>query len=294
MRLRNLTLLAIAASAPLCGLAAEMSITDRNAADLDGFTERVFKKVGDVELKLYVLAPPDQATSEARPAIVFFFGGGWKQGNVRQFQEQARYFASRGMVGIRADYRVQSRHGTTPYECVADAKSAIRWVRAHAGELGVDPSRIVACGGSAGGHLAACAGVIEGLDEKGEDLSVSSVPNALVLFNPALDTTAEKYQERLGPNYQTVSPLHHVRPGLPPTILFHGERDETVPYQQATDFCAAMKENGNRCELVGFEGEGHGFFNFGRGGEKAFRETLKAADRFLASLGYLKGEPTLE
>ena len=87
------------------------------------------------------------------------------------------------MVAISADYRVKSRNQTTPFECVKDGKSAIRWVRQHAAELGVDPDRIVAAGGSAGGHVAACTGVIEGINEDGEDAAIRSVPNAMILFS---------------------------------------------------------------------------------------------------------------
>ena len=262
---------------------------EMRATDLAGSIPKVYKSIGETELRLHIFQPSEQIDKrDKRPAIVFFFGGGWRGGKIGQFREQARYFAIRGMVGILADYRVQSRHGVTPFECVADAKSAIRWVRAHAEELGIDPNRIVASGGSAGGHIAACSGVIPGLDEEGEDLQVSSVPNALVLFNPALDTSGEKYKERLGKRQMEASPLHHVRPGLPPTLIIHGTDDKTVPYSQATDFCDAMKRHGNRCEVVGFEGKGHGFFNYGRGDGKAYGQTLNAVDKFLVSLGYLK------
>ena len=85
---------------------------------------------------------------------------------------------------MTADYRVSSRHGTQVVHCVADGKSAVRWIRANAKRLGVDAERIAAGGGSAGGHVAACTGVISGLDAPDEDTSLSSVPNAMALFNP--------------------------------------------------------------------------------------------------------------
>jgi acetyl esterase/lipase len=107
-------------------------------------------------------------------------------GRFEQFEPQASHLARRGMVAARADYRVKSRHGVTPKECVEDAKSAVRWMRAKASVLGVDPDRIVAAGGSAGGHLAACAAFAPGLEANEEDARISSKPNALVLFNPVL------------------------------------------------------------------------------------------------------------
>jgi len=88
------------------------------------------------------------------------------------------------MVTARADYRVKSRHGVTPKECVDDARSAVRWFRENAGKLGVDPNRIVASGGSAGGHIAACTTLMP--EEELKDEKVSCKANALILFNPVL------------------------------------------------------------------------------------------------------------
>src|SRR5205823_3485066 len=128
---------------------------------------------------LHVHYPPDWKKEDKRPVIVFFFGGGWTQGKVEQFEPQAAYLAGRGLVAARADYRVNSRHGVTPDACVEDAKSAVRWLRLNAAMLGIDPERVVAAGGSAGGHIAACT-TCPGLDAEDEDAKVSSRPNALV------------------------------------------------------------------------------------------------------------------
>lgn len=264
--------------------------------------ELVFKTINDVELNLYIFEPEDHKATDRRPAIVFFFGGGWNSGTPQQFYHQCEYLASRGMVAISADYRVRSRHGVTPFECVTDGKSAVRWIRANAEKLGIDPDRIAAGGGSAGGHVAACAGVIDGLDESSEDTAISSRPNVLVLFNPALvlargkspesEEWQKRMEERFGGREREISPYHHVTPGDPPTIILHGEADTTVPIQTARMFVEAMKKAGNRCELVAYEGLGHGFFNYGRG--DAFYDTVREADKFLISLGYLEGSPTID
>ncbi|MHC4112251.1 MAG: alpha/beta hydrolase fold domain-containing protein [Planctomycetota bacterium] len=253
----------------------------------------VYKTIGEVKLKLHIFKPPRRDAKELSPAIVFFFGGGWVGGTPKQFYHQCEHFASRGIVAISAEYRVKNRHGTTPFECVADGKSAIRWVRANAGRLGINPNKIVAGGGSAGGHVAACTGVIEGLDEKHEDPNISSKPNALVLFNPAVDLMGLSKRRRsdrgLGNRVKEISPLQHVKKGVPPCIIFHGTADRTVPFKGVERFSAAMKKSGNVCRLVPFEGKGHGFFNYGRDKDNSsFKQTIQAADRFLTSLGYLK------
>jgi len=271
---------------------ARQQATAPNPTSLPGADSRVYKTIGEVKLYLHVFRAAQRPKTEKLPAIVFFFGGGWTNGTVNQFLKHSEYLASRGMVAVIADYRVKSRHGVTPLECVADAKSAIRWVRAHAAELGIDANRIAAAGGSAGGHLAAATALVEGLDEKGEDLKVSSAPNALALFNPALDLSAPQLRERFGERVLEISPLQRVRKGAPPTIIFHGTADTTVPFKQAENFCAAMKRHGARCELKPYEGRAHGFFNYGRGDGQDFQTTLRAMDEFLVSLGYLKVAPT--
>lgn len=278
--------------------AAKKKATGNYPPKMDGAKTETYKRVGDASLQLYVFSPPAHQASDRRAAIVFFFGGGWTSGTPQQFLTQCQHLASRGMVAIAADYRVGSRHQVKPTQCVADAKSAIRWVRAHAAELGVDPQRIAAGGGSAGGHLAAATGVVPGFEEAGEDQSISSRPNALVLFNPALSLAPVDGDDfgragirldaaRVGAEPTALSPTHHVAAGAPPTIIFHGKADSTVPYASVEVFAKKMKAAGNRCELVGYEGQQHGFFNFGRNDNEQYRDTLDRTDAFLVSLGYL-------
>jgi acetyl esterase len=168
--------------------------------------EEVYKQAGDVALKMFIFEPPDRQPKDRRAAVVFFFGGGWRSGTPAQFHEQCKYRASRGMVAITVDYRVLSRHKTKAVTCVEDAKSAIRWVRKNSERLGIDPQRIAAAGGSAGGHLAACTGVVPGFESPTEDAELSSVPNALVLFNPALVLSSVKGQPPL-PKEKMVHPI---------------------------------------------------------------------------------------
>ena len=193
-----------------------------------GVQEVTYKSTQQGDLSMLIHRPEGWKASDKRPAIVFFFGGGWTNGSPKQFESQAAYLAGRGMVTARADYRVKSRHNVLPDACVEDAKSAVRWLRAHAAEYGIDPDRIVAAGGSAGGHIAACTATTAGFEAKGEDLSVSSKPSALVLFNPVLlldGPLAKRYlndDEALG---RRISPLLGIDSTLPPTLLLYGSED---------------------------------------------------------------------
>ena len=265
----------------------------------------MYKTVGNTQLHLHIFRPVKQRTDA--PAVVFFFGGGWKGGTPAQFEQQCRYLASRGMVAMTAEYRIRNLHGTLATACVADGKSAVRWIRANAKRLGVDPGRIAAGGGSAGGHVAACTGVIAGFEGKGEDGKISSVPNAMVLFNPpcvlAPVPTRKDFlnaenivglRERMGVAPVELSPWHHIRKGLPPTLVLHGEEDPTVKFWTAKVFVEKMQLSNNAAELAAYPGEAHGFFNYGRGGNRMFIATMRRTDEFFVKLGWLKGKPSIE
>lgn len=253
----------------------------------------VYKQVGDVALRLHVYLPEGHAAGDKRPAIVFFFGGGWIGGTPAQFYPHCTYLSSRGMVAISAEYRTSSQHGTTPAECVKDGKSAMRWVRSHATELGIDPDRLVGGGGSAGGHVAAAAATVDGLNEDGQDTSVSPVPMALVLFNPVYDNGPGGYgHDRVKDYWQQISPRHNLDEHTPPTIVFFGTEDSHVSPEQAKAYKQEMERHGVRSDLHLYEGQKHGFFNFAN--RQMYTTTVIEADRFLASLGLLEGEPTLK
>jgi hypothetical protein len=160
-------------------LAGALSVGAADSPDVKSYD---FKNVAGSTLRLHVYSPPAPPSAAERPAIVFFFGGSWERGSPTQFMRQATHLASRGMVAVCPEYRTRQSHGTTPFECVADGKDAVRWVRGHAKELGVDPQRIAAGGDSAGGYVAAAAAVLDTLDEPATTNPVSCVPNALVLY----------------------------------------------------------------------------------------------------------------
>lgn len=266
---------------------------------IEGARREVYKTMGATELALHVFEPEGHASTETRAAAVFFFGGGWNGGTPSQFVPHARYLASRGMVTMVAEYRTRSQHEATPFDCVADAKSAIRWMRAHAKALGIDPERIAAGGGSAGGHLAAATATVEGLDDGRDDLSVSAVPNALLLFNPVYDNGPGGYgHDRVGERFEEISPYHNIRKGMPPAITFLGTRDRLIPVETAKRFQEKMRSVGSTSALFLYEDQGHGFFNhqdFRPGASPDFYyRTMLETDRFLVGLGFLEGSATLQ
>jgi len=234
---------------------AQVSILTRGS-DLLALSERVpYKKTPQGELCLYILRPVPAAMAAQKPlpAIIYFTGGGWVNGTPDSMMGNVEWFREQGIIGISADYRVKSRHGTSPVECVKDAKSAIRFVRKNAKQLGIDQNLIIAAGGSAGGHIAAAA-VLPGNDEPDEDTSVSSRPNALVLHNPVLGLG---FREDFFAAHPDCSPILGVGPGWPPTILMNGTADTTTPYAAAEEFVKKMTAAGNVCELITMQGGQH-------------------------------------
>ena len=254
---------------------------------ISGATTVAYKTVGDTTLFLYVFNPENHQQSDMRSAAVFFFGGGWNGGTPTQFEHHCRYLASRGMVAMVADYRVKNRQGTTPKECVMDGKSAVRWMRSNATILGIDPQRIVAGGRSAGGHVAAATGTVVGMEQPGEDVRISSQPNALMLFNPVYDNSPNGYgYSRVKDVYPQISPMHNIKKDTPPTIVFLGTKDSLIPVATANEYKKRMEAVGSRCDLHLYEGQPHGFFNYGK--QKYYLDTVGKMDAFLVSLKYVK------
>ena len=254
-------------------------------------TAEVYKHASGDDLWIYRFDPADHdPAKDRRPAVVFFFGGGWNGGTVKQFQQHARYLAGRGMVAFVADYRVKSRQGTAPDACVADGKSAVRWIRSRAAALGIDPNRLAAGGGSAGGHVAATTGICDGLDDPADEHSdISSKANALLLFNPVYDNGPEGYgHDRVKTWFPAISPAHNITPDDPPTIVFLGTRDNLIPVPTAERFDAALEQAGIRSELWLYPDQPHGFFNESKS-QESFLDTVERMDAFLVSLGWLEG-----
>ncbi len=255
-------------------------------------SQSIYKQIDTVSLLMHIYHPPNMDKAKSYPAMIYFFGGGWKGGSVKQFEPHARYFSGRGIICVLADYRVESRQKTSPFESLKDAKSAIRYIRENADAFQIDTGKIIASGGSAGGHLAAATALVSEFNEADEDLSVSCVPNALVLFNPVIDNGPAGYgYERIGDAYKDFSPLHNISADAPPTIFFLGTNDKLIPVATARYYQEAMGRVGSRCELYLYEDQPHGFFNFKNW--EYYNKTVFEADKFLNSLGYLTGKPEI-
>ena len=278
-------------------------VTDPQALHINGSKPFVYKKVGETELRLHVFTPAGRKAGVKSPAVVFFYGGGFIFGDIRRFQTQATHLALRGVVTVLVDYRVKCRHGSSILDSIADAKSAMRWVRGHADELGVDSSKIAAAGSAAGGHLAAATALVPGFDDPADE-KIDLRPNALILYNPGLDTGSPASRARLallqgkavagrGREY---SPLEHIERGLPPTIIFQGTADVLTPIEAAKAFCLRAEALKSQCEVVSYEGAPHGFTEIWIGLEDASlgvkteawaEDTMRRTDEFLTKLGWL-------
>lgn len=270
----------------LSGVAhASPEIIDSNAV--------VYKTLDGVTLKLHVYNPTNFDTQTMHNAIIFFHGGGWNNGSHKAFKRQSMYFASRGMVAISAEYRLKNTHGTTPYDAVEDAKSAIRYVRANAHKFKINPNTITAGGGSAGGHLAASCGLLKMWDNSAEDLTVSSKPNALVLLNPVLDLGPDHYAHKhFGKDFKLISPMQNISKNAPPTLILVGTEDRILPVPTVKKYQSIMESFDNRCDVVLYQDQGHAFF--AKPPIKYFVETTDEIDRFLVSLGLLDGQSTIK
>ena len=272
--------------------ASRKQVHARRAISLQPDKSLVFKKTPQGDLKVHFFLPSDWKPEDRRPAIIFWFGGGFVGGSPSQFYAKSKYFAGRGLVCAAAEYRVKNAHGTSLDKCVEDARSAIRWLKQHASEYGIDRGRVIASGGSAGDTLSLLVALATGPDAEDDPKDISCRSCAMVLFNPA---QGKAVTSRIDPRLcdkprllEQIAGLDRPQPGQPPAIVFFGTADRLlVP---SREFCQKAIDLGNRCELWTAKGQGHGFFNRSPWHEA----TLVQADRFLASLGYLQGEPMIE
>jgi acetyl esterase/lipase len=221
---------------------------------------------GQYELKADVFQPEGQDGPTA--AVVLLPGGGW-QTCVRagQVDRYGYKLAQRGLVTVVAEYRVMDQD---PWPAqIHDVKAALRWVRANANDLGVDPNRIVVCGSSAGGHLALIAGgETTGLEGDGGNPGISSEVAAVVAIYPVTDVSELAHRPERAPMFganpsealiREATPLSYAQPGYPPTMMVHGTADTRVHHSMTTRMYDALDNAGVQVDLHLFAGQDHIF-----------------------------------
>ncbi|MFO7870426.1 MAG: alpha/beta hydrolase [Kiritimatiellia bacterium] len=274
----------------------------------DDFRQECYKEVDGRELNVHIYEPEGHKAGDSRPALMVFHGGGWSAGAAFQTAHFCRYFALRGMVTVNVEYRLALKDNEVRVpQCIEDCRDALAYVRKHASKLGIDPERIAVLGGSAGGHLAASLALSMNPTGKAEEVRP---PAAAVLYYPCLDLAALEWMKNHpgtaplpgSPEGETwedrakrVSPINHVKKGLPPILLVHGTEDTCVPIEQSDRFNRLVRKNKNKkITYHRMKGWGHAFIvpNYGTG--EQIVEALEKADSFFGKLGYVQGKPVIE
>ena len=245
-----------------------------------------YKETDGITREIEIHFPRDHDPStESVPGIIMFHGGGWGGGKRDQFRYLCNYFAHRGLVAATVSYRLATKtydgDGSRKRVCVTDAKSAIRWYKQHAKELGIDSQRIIAGGGSAGGHISLLATTNHKLNDPHDDRSYDTSVAAYLLFNPALGMADAKDSE--------VDFLQHIRPDFPPAVVFFGSKDEKWLKGWNAAYEKMQSLNIHSVEFWIAEGQQHSFFN-----KQPWQDiTIRASDEFLKTHGLIDGKPTL-
>ena len=263
-----------------------------NSADAPVGKVHIYKNEGDTAREIEIFFPKNHdPVTKAVPGIIMFHGGGWGGGHRKQFRYLCHYFSTRGLVAATVTYKLASKAGaknngkgteSRKRVCITDAKSAIRWCKRNAEKLGIDPLKIVAGGGSAGGHISLLATTNPGLNDPRDTKKYDTTVAAYLLFNPALGVADAKDSE--------VDFLQHLKDDLPPAIVFFGSKDKWLKNGwKAASAKMSSLNIGDSVDVRIADGQAHGFFN-----KQPWTDvTLIEADRFLKALGYLEGDPTL-
>lgn len=253
--------------------------------------EIIYKHTNGKPQALEIFFPEDHDPGSAKlPCIILFHGGGWGNGDKKTFHRDCKYFASRGIVAITANYFMYTKEErlklpkdvSRKAACVTDAKSAIRWVKQHANELGIDPKKVIAGGGSAGGHVSILSTTNPALNDPADPEGIDTSVAAYVLFNPALSPQDEAYPQ--------INALNYLDAGFGPAIAFFGTEDK---WKKGWDVAMdQLKQLGarDRVQVWLAEDMEHAFFN-----RQPWKDlTIIKADEFLVSLGLLDGAAAMQ
>jgi acetyl esterase len=226
---------------------------------LPGAEAFIYHDVPPEPMRLHVFKPKGWKATDRRPALIHFFGGGFVRGAPTQSAGWARQAAKLGMIGIAADYRVFTRHGTDATACLADARAAMHWLQAHAADLGLDPQRIVVSGSSAGGLLALWTAIKANPPGSNPADAPLDKPATLILMWPAADLLLfRRKDDPFAGHARACSGTQNLDARMPPVLLLHGDADPTVPYRTSVELHRKLTETGNSCEFITMPGNGHG------------------------------------
>ena len=251
---------------------------------------------GGRDLRCDVYTPPGVTAGDSAPCVVIVHGGAWRSGDKSQLRGYGILLGRAGYVCIAPEYRLV---GEAPWPAqIQDVKAAIRWARASAGELGIDPDRLAIEGNSAGAHLALVAGGTPNLPEfegEGGNAGVSTAVAAVAAIYPPtifVDPTTERSKGALpllaliddggdAEAARLASPVHHITPGFPPTLLVHGTSDTTVPVSASVRMYEELVAAGVPADLHLYAEQPHAFDAQPSFGRQVAAEMLLFLDRYV-------------
>jgi acetyl esterase/lipase len=219
---------------------------------------------GDLRVDLYV--PYDRRPG---PGLLYVHGGGWQTGSKEQYALWYLPYLQMGLRVVAVEYRLSGRASAPT--AVEDVRCALLWLARNGSKYGVGPERLAITGGSAGGHLALMAAMLDdSFDATCGHEGPPPRPRAVINYYAATDLEPllregkphlVKWLSGPGDSYEMarqMSPLRWVRAGVPPVLTLHGDTDEAVPYKQAVQLHEALSEAGVANELVTIPGGAHG------------------------------------
>lgn len=233
------------------------------------YTDIVYRHDGPRRPRLDVYLPRDgDAAAPRRPAVVAIHGGGWRGGSKTTYGREVARFAGRGFAVISVDYVLSTPGRPTWPDNLDDVREAVRWVRRHADDYGIDPARIAALGSSAGGHLAALLGT----NALGDDPE-ARVQAVVDLYGPSDLTSLYRNPGAVLPLrlyfgrdprdvpelYRDASPIAHASPGSAPTLIIHGEADMLVPVAQSLEMAERLRAAGVEARVIVVPRAAHAF-----------------------------------